>query len=837
MAMSSQQRPGGRRLNSLLGSLRFQGALRVFRQSSWVGAALVLLSLAYLGFSAMQPPKKDIDLTSDHNSIAYTLRTVTAFQNFDRALRDTSADARQHIQNAFDELTSNINALRRGTLSRYFASNANLKARVDAIEELAGKIDTVLILKDDAYLEHIDPLADNLKAELMALATLSHDRASQNTDAIYFDSEKLRNTFGTFVLTLFTLGIVLLFKLQRQNQHMNASKTELTVLAANLATAKAQVEQAHAEVTRSNENLKRRNQILQLHDIEIQTQNHRFDAALNNITQGLLMVDGAQRLIICNQRFREIFALTEAQTLTGEVVGKAAASFTEIFAAEQLALETHEEPGDFAKLIARQAEVARAACDTTLSFETETGKIVAISQKPIPGGGWVATYEDVTQRRRTEEHIRHLAHHDPLTNLPNRTQLRNRMESELEKARKQKSDLTLFYMDLDHFKSVNDTFGHSVGDLLLTQVSARLQKIFGAGNAVFRIGGDEFAGMYFGKTTKAHLSHLCQTIIATMRETFFIETHQLRIGICIGLARVNAQNVEFDTLISNADLALFQAKKSGRNAFRFFETAMKQEIENRRSLEFDIEKGIREGQFHLHYQPIVDAQTLEIVCFEALLRWDHPQKGAVPPAHFIPIAEESGLIVPLGEWALRQACKDASAWPTQTRVAVNLSSVQFKSGQISRTVFSALAAARLAPNRLELEITESILLQDSEETLETLHQLRSFDIRISMDDFGTGYSSLSYLRSFPFDKIKIDRSFVTEVGERDDCRAILRTIVELGKSMKMVTTAEGVETKEQFETIKAMGCNQIQGFYFGRSVPNIDVEIMLRENSKAIKAA
>ncbi len=811
--------------------------IELLSKYGWAAVLVMLLGFSYFASDALQSRQREIRLSASQNVSAYALRAVVEFQDFERALQDTSPAARKNIDTTFDILVSRVNGFKLGSFHTIISANPETVEKVEHIQTLVSRIDAVLLLKDEAFVDHINPFLAPLKSELTDLASLTHVQASLNIDAMYFDFEQLRKIFSVLIIALTALGLALFVKLLRQNHRMNLGKSELTVLAKNLEMAKREVEQAHSEVTRSNENLKRRNKILQLHDVEIQTSNQRFDAALNNITQGLLMVDGAHRLIICNERFREIFQLSEAQTRTGDIVGKAPVNFAEIFAAELQTDVQLEEEGDFARLIARQNAMSKSTASVAFTFETETGKIISISQKPIPEGGWVATYEDITQRQRSEERITHLAHHDPLTNLPNRIQLRNRMQLELEKAPHHKSDLTLFYMDLDHFKSVNDTFGHSVGDMLLTQVSARLQTVFGAGNLVFRIGGDEFAAMHFGKTSKAHLGQMCQTIIAALRETFFIESHQLRVGICIGLARVNAQNFEFDTLITNADLALFQAKKSGRNTYRFFEPSMKQEIESRRSLEFDIETGIREGQFALHYQPIVDANTLEIVCFEALLRWNHPTRGPISPGQFIPVAEESGLIVPLGEWALRQACKDASAWKTQTRVAVNLSAVQFKSGQISKTVFSALAAARLAPHLLELEITESILLQDSEETLATLHQLRSFDIRISMDDFGTGYSSLSYLRSFPFDKIKIDRSFITEVSERDDCRAIVRTIVELGRSLKMVTLAEGVETKEQFEAVKDMGCNQIQGFYFGSAVPNHEIPALFQKFSAMNRAA
>lgn len=785
----------------------------------WAGLLMMLLVLALWISALIETRQNSLRMTARQNVSAYALHAVVEFHNFRDTLNDTGPEARARIQLSFDILFSRVNGFKHGDFGKFVAMNPASVATIARLDAAMAKIDAALILKDQELNDHILPSIATLEDEFTAVASMIHSEAGDTIDHMYLQLENLRLVFNALICAIAGIGLFLFCKILRQNQRMRASKQDLLNLARRLEGAKLELENAHNETMRSHENLKRRNTMLQIHDIEMQTQNQRFDAALNNISQGLLMVDGMHRLIICNERFREAFGLTQAQTRPGYVLGSLMSTFEEIFTDTSEPTPESEPNGDLSRLLAHQHELSLSGNAISFIFETDCGKVFAISQKPMPDGGWVATYEDVTEQKRSEARITYLAHHDSLTDLPNRIQLRDRMDEELGKFRHHKHNVTLLYMDLDHFKAVNDSLGHSIGDMLLRQVGARLQSLLGSTHPVFRIGGDEFAALYFGSQSNANLKDIAESIIAAICEPFTIEGHPLQIGICVGISRLGSDGFEFNEVVSNADLALFEAKKSGRNAYRFFEMAMKHGLETRRQLEIDLENGIARGEFELYYQPIVDTMSLDVVCFEALMRWNHPERGMVSPASFIPVAEESGLIVPLGEWALRQACNDAAQWPNRIRVAVNLSSVQFKSGEISRTVFSALAASKLAPHLLELEITESLLLQDSDSTLETLHQLRSFGVHISMDDFGTGYSSLSYLRSFPFDKIKIDRSFVKELSEREDCRAIVRTITELGRSLNMVTTAEGVETKAQYDLIKQIGCTQIQGYFFGKPEP------------------
>jgi len=375
-------------------------------------------------------------------------------------------------------------------------------------------------------------------------------------------------------------------------------------------------------------------------------------------------------------------------------------------------------------------------------------------------------------------------------------------------------------LDLDNFKYVNDSLGHPIGDDLLKQVSLRLCECVRAGDTVSRLGGDEFAIVQLGVELRApEISALASRIVEVVGAPYDIQGHIVIIGSSIGIAVAPDDGTDPDQLLKNADMALYRAKADGRGTYRFFETGMDARAQARRLLEIDLRAALARGEFELYYQPIHDLKADNIICFEALVRWMHPLRGMIQPTDFIALAEETGLIVPIGNWVLRKACADAAGWSRDVSVAVNLSPAQFKNRDLVPSVIAALSTSGLAANRLELEITESVLLQESEATLATLHKLRDFGVRISMDDFGTGYSSLSYLRSFPFDKIKIDQSFVHELASRGDSMAIVRAVTGLGKSLGISTTAEGVETKEQLALLRLEGCTEVQGYLFGLPRP------------------
>jgi len=400
--------------------------------------------------------------------------------------------------------------------------------------------------------------------------------------------------------------------------------------------------------------------------------------------------------------------------------------------------------------------------------------------------GYLVAVVDITERRRAEARVAYMAHHDGLTDLPNREFHQDRLRQELAQGHKR---VAVLCVDLDLFKNVNDSFGHPMGDRLLRLVADRLRSQVRGNHLAARLGGDEFAVILASDFTPSEVSDFAARLIKVLSDSYDIDGIEVVIGASIGIALSPGDGTTADELMRNADMALYRAKSDGGGVHRFFEREMDRLAQKRRDLEIDLRRAFANGEFELHYQPLVNIAADRISGFESLLRWRHPEKGMISPADFIPVAEDIGLIVQLGEWVLREACAEAVKWPAEVKVAVNLSPVQFRSRNLVQAVISALAHSGLSPLRLELEITESLFLAETEANLAILHQLRELGVSVSMDDFGTGYSSLSYLRSFPFDKIKIDRSFVKDIAERPDCVAIVRAISGLGRSLNITTTA------------------------------------------------
>jgi diguanylate cyclase (GGDEF)-like protein len=539
-----------------------------------------------------------------------------------------------------------------------------------------------------------------------------------------------------------------------------------------------------------------------------------LDSALENMSQGLCMFDADGKIMLFNERYAAMLRRTDIALIGRFLV--------DVLREEQANGRWQGDADEFFATLVADAREGR----TTSQVVNRFGRSIRVVNQPMQGGGWVATFEDITEWLEAQAKISHMARHDALTGLPNRVLFHEQLEQGLPRAGSN-DQLAVLCLDLDHFKDINDSLGHPIGDALLKEVGHRLKATVGDNDTVARLGGDEFAVVQIGRSEEAAARVLAGRLVEVISAPYEIDDHQIIIGVSIGISLSPQDGSNPDELLKNADLALYRAKADGRGTYRFFETGMDARAQARRLLEMDLRAALQRNEFEAYYQPIRDVASDRVVAFEALLRWNHPQRGLIAPINFIPLAEETGLIVQLGEFVLHGACADAATWPDDVDVAVNLSPVQFKSPNLIASVTAALAASGLSARRLELEITESVLLQNSEATLTTLHELRAMGVRISLDDFGTGYSSLSYLRSFPFDKIKIDRSFVSELATREDSMAIIRAVTGLGRSLGIVTTAEGVENDAQLELLRREGCTQAQGYLFSKPRPASDVAIML----------
>ena len=550
--------------------------------------------------------------------------------------------------------------------------------------------------------------------------------------------------------------------------------------------------------------------------------NQWFEVALNNMARGLSMFDAEQRLIVCNKLYREIYDLPEELTRPGTPL----ADIVRYHVMRETGRCSPEDIDLQRKWIASHvADLARGKTFTHTQHLTG-GRTILVTNQPLSDGSWVDLQEDITERRQAEEKIAWLAHHDALTEVPNRFHFHEQLEAALQDLRSG-DGLAVHWIDLDHFKDVNDDFGHPVGDSLLQSIGARLHATVRRPDFVGRLGGDEFAIVQSGVTSKEQAIAFAERMLRTLSETHHLMGHTVAIAASIGIALAPEQGDTADELLKNADIALYHAKSKGRGTYVLFDPDYSYEKQSRRRLEADLGVALKERQLELYYQPIRDVKTKEVKCCEALMRWHHPQLGLVPPSDFIPLAEETGLIVAMGEWALHQACKDAMTWPEKVGVTVNLSASQFCGSDLYKTVEAAINFSGLVPQRLELEITESVLLRDNSSTLTTLHRLRQKGVRIALDDFGTAFASLSYLRSFPFDTIKIDRSFVRDLPGRADCVAIIEAVVSLARKLDMRSVAEGIETSEQLAAVTTSGCDEVQGYFFNRPMPASEISKVL----------
>jgi diguanylate cyclase (GGDEF)-like protein len=553
--------------------------------------------------------------------------------------------------------------------------------------------------------------------------------------------------------------------------------------------------------------------------------NRILEVTLENMAHGLCMFDGEQRLIVCNARYNKMYGLGPGDMHPGTPLRA-------ILEARVVAGSSPEAAQDYIET--RIAEVTRNEPYCAVN-ELRDGRVIQVTHQPIDGGGWVAIHQDITDSRRDEERVAFMARHDLLTGLANRTNFMEKLEEAGVRLRRREESFTVFMLDLDRFKNVNDSLGHPAGDALLKATADRLKASLRETNVVARLGGDEFAIIQAGEPDQRGAAvELAKRIIALISAPYEINGNTVSIGTSIGVALASAESIDPDTLMKQADLALYRSKSDGRNGYCFFDERMTVDADARRQLESDLRDAVSRNEIDVHYQPILHVKTRKLFGFEALARWRHPVKGYIPPMEFIPLAEETGLIVPLGELVLRKACAAATSWPSEMKVAVNISAVQFAKSDLLQVVTRTLEATGLPAQRLELEITETALLENEAGALATLQQLKGLGISISLDDFGTGYSSLRYLTTFPIDKIKIDKSFTQNITHRADCAAVVSSVLALGSGLDVATVAEGVETSQQFDILRASGVKYVQGYLFGAPCPAAELDFKRYDGSRRL---
>jgi len=520
-------------------------------------------------------------------------------------------------------------------------------------------------------------------------------------------------------------------------------------------------------------------------------------------------------LIVCNHRYIEMYGMSP------DVV-KPGCSLRDLIMHRKDIGSFKGDVDEFCSSVLRNVALGQI---THSILEATDGRLIEVVNRPLQDGGWVTTHEDITERKRTEERITHLAHYDALTDLPNRALFHEQLKQRLACIAPGEQHAVI-YIDIDEFKSINDSLGHLIGDELLKSVAVSLGRCVKETGFVARLGGDEFAVVQTAIEDQQEVSDLVARIYRSIREPYDCLGHQVTTDASIGIALAPQHGSDLDQLLKNADLAMYAAKAAGRRTARFFEPEMEARVKARRILEMDLRQAIVDGGLEVYYQPCVSLADNRIIGCEALLRWRHPVRGMIAPSEFIPVAEETGLISELGKWVLTTACLEATTWPDHIKLAVNVSPIQFKDDTFALKVVAALAASGLSARRLELEITEAVLIRDDEAALAILHQLRAIGVRIALDDFGTGYSSLSYLQRFPFDKIKIDRCFVSDIASPNGSSSIVRAVVSIAAARNMTTTAEGVETEEQRRLLRTFGCTELQGYLFSPARSAAEIKML-----------
>lgn len=806
-----------------------------------IGSLLMLVTVAMLyvaGTAAVVTEIRDRDLmlslaSADVELLLERHRRIveSAPVQFDRLAIDRDRRSSEAISDQISDLLQRTASPELASAQKYLGDLVHSARRV--LYLAANFAQAEAVKEVDTYTRS----ADSLQAIVRNFRTTAVAATERRVGEVLASGQKLQ--FLIYLAGLITFFVVLplsAFIIRNVISRIKDITETMRRIAANDRSAKINSTRAADEIgemARALAVFKQNAETVLSNSQEIEKLNIWFHIALNNMARGLSMYDADGYLLVCNSRYLELYNLPPELGLPGtsldEIADHWCAAAFDVTGATRAAFPEWRE---------RLVEKLKDGLAFTETHELPDGRMIMVNTQPLEGGGWVDLHEDITEKRAIETRIARLAQVDALTNLANRHHFQETLARKLARVDSD-GGFALIWFDLDKFKAVNDTLGHPAGDELLRIVAERIRATVRSGDFIARLGGDEFAviATVSGKATSAAVG-LANRLIRTLSTPYDVSGKMVSVGASIGIAMAPEHGRDPELLVHNADVALYRAKTRGRGQCFVFNDHLEQEISEREREEADLRRALASNEFLLHYQPIIDLKTGRVQVCEALMRWKHPQRGMISPGVFIPLAEETGLIGAMGEWALRQACQDAMRWPEHVKVSVNVAATQFTSTDVVVAVKTALEKSGLAARRLQLEVTETVMLKDTASTLQALEALRDMGVSIALDDFGTGYASLSYLRSFPFDKIKIDQCFVRDIGERHDCFAIVRTIVELARSLGMQSVAEGIETQEVLDLVTRARCDEAQGYFFSRpvSVEDLDAALAAAETKTALAA-
>ena len=798
--------------------MRRRTASRVVQMVLSVG--MITLAVAALYISVLIFQRQEALTQIFRYNIAYSasqgMNELLRFrQRLTAVLVEPPQANRQDVELRYQILRSRLSLFEQGEFMSFVSVMPENRETVEQLASALQQIGTFIGEIDRPENAQIAlDLTAPLESKMVALASKANEYGATAQAKDQGELLRLHWLFSALALSLVITGFVFIAMLRWQHRLQISVQQRLKATNEDLLRTSAELSESAQAARRAND--------------ELITQNLLFNTALNNMSHGLCMFDAQGRLIVSNQKMESIYGLTQEQLRLGTSLHQLIADMVEAGASAE------DEAEQVAQLQSRLIEQNRS---DTLTQELRDGRTILISHQPMRGGGWVATYEDITERHKAQAQVAYMARHDTLTDLPTRLMMREQLEEILVSSNERGLSTAVMCVDLDNFKSINDTLGHPVGDALLRAVAGRIRNTVRETDAVARLGGDEFVVVQGNVEKPEQASSLAKRLIDALDDPYIIEGHQVLTGASVGIAVADPDHDAADDLLMQADVALYQAKGDGRGVFRFYEEGMNKRLQRRRALEAELRSANLDEQFHLVFQPIIGLGTNKVTTFEALLRWTHPVHGPVSPDEFIGIAEDTGAIVQLGEWVLRQVCMEMKSLPDDISIAANLSPMQFKRDDIVETVARVLVETDTPANRLELEITETLLLEDNRKLHADLRRLRQLGTRISLDDFGTGYSSLSYLQKFAFDKVKIDRLFIKEITKSADQAAIVQTIVNLAFTLGMTTVVEGVEMEEQLRIIRAMGCDEAQGNLFSKPILARDIPGFLDEHKRRRYAA